>query len=380
MTEQPTSSMKIKSYFASSVEQAIQEARQELGNDAMLITSRRSSPEARDLGAYEVVFGLNAPSARPRPAAAARPADLSSELQNLRTQLQEIKSALQGSRGAETPSSEAEELFEELVLNDLARNIAQETVSAAVRLRDQLSAGQPQPHPLRAYAAELISKKLRFAPPFRAASSPKPESEAAPVVVFAGPAGAGKTTTLIKIAIREFLAQRHPVRILSLDPCRVAAHEKLRSFAAIIGVGFTALNSVQEFLGVAEESRNKSVVLVDTPGYSPSELDGVAEIASCFARLPNKQVHLVLPASMKRADLSRSVRNYAPFQPDYLLFTKLDETESQGAILSTALEADKPLSFFANGQNIPEDIEPAHARILLASVFRPDLAEAVSAA
>src|ERR1700722_18606992 len=98
MNEQPTSSMKIKSYFASSVEQAIQEARQELGTDAMLITSRRSSPETRSLGAYEVVFGLNAASnlsgARQRPSApsADLSKDLSGELQHLRAQLQEIKS------------------------------------------------------------------------------------------------------------------------------------------------------------------------------------------------------------------------------------------------------------------------------------------------
>src|ERR1700722_16285288 len=106
MTEQASSSMKIKSYFASSVEQAIQEARQELGNDAMLITSRRSSPETRSLGAYEVVFGLNAPTARPRPMAQA--ADLSGELQHLRAQLQEIKSSLQGARPPESQSSETE--------------------------------------------------------------------------------------------------------------------------------------------------------------------------------------------------------------------------------------------------------------------------------
>ncbi len=104
--EQPSSSMKIKSYFASSVEQAIQEARLELGTDAMLITSRRSSPETRSLGAYEVVFGLNAapntPGARPRSAvqAADLSKDLSGELQNLRAQLQEIKSTLQGARAA----------------------------------------------------------------------------------------------------------------------------------------------------------------------------------------------------------------------------------------------------------------------------------------
>ena len=381
-------SMKIKSYFADSVEQAIQEARRELGTEAMLITSRRSSPETRGLGAYEVVFGLNAgsnaPTARPRPSVPA--ADLSGELQNLRAQLQEFKSTLQGARPSESSSSEAEQLFEELVANDLAGHIAKETISAALRLRDQLSretlAGDRAASPLalRAYAAELISKQLRFAP---ACLQPPPNQtapDAGRVVVFAGPAGAGKTTTLIKIAIRECLAHRQPVRILSLDPYRVAAHEKLRSFAAIVGVGFTAINSVQEFQAAAEESRNKGIVLVDTPGYSPAELDGLDEIAGCFEGLANKQVHLLLPASMKRVDLSRCIRAYSPFQPDFLLFTKLDETESQGAILSAALEADKPLSFFTSGQNIPEDIEPAQARPLLDAVFRPEAAGAVSAA
>jgi flagellar biosynthesis protein FlhF len=377
--EQPSSSMKIKSYFASSVEQAVQEARQELGTDAMLITSRRSSPETRSLGAYEVVFGLTAPTARKRPSVPA--ADLSGELQHLRAQLQEIKSTLQGARASESGSSEAEDLFEELVSNDLARNIAQEIVSTAVRLREQLTRDQPAPPlALRAYAAELISKKLRFAGPFQKPSSQQSSSDAAQVVVFAGPAGAGKTTTLIKIAIRECLAQRQSVRILSVDPYRVGAHEKLRSFAAIIGVGFTAINSVQELSAATEEARGKSAVLVDTPGYSPADMDGAKEIASCLDRVPNKQTHLVLPASMKRSDMTRSIQDYAVFQPDYLLFTKLDETGSHGAILSAALEAGKPLSYFANGQNIPEDIEPAQARVLLSSLFRPEVAEAVTAA
>jgi flagellar biosynthesis protein FlhF len=376
--EQPNSSMKIKSYFASSVEQAIQEARQELGTDAMLITSRRSSPETRSLGAYEVVFGLNnTATARPRPAIPS--ADLSNELQNLRAQLQDIKTTLQGTRPS-SQSAEAEELFEELVSNDLARDIAQETVSTAVRVREQLSREQPNPPlPLRAYAEEAISTKLRFAAPWQPSSN-KTAPDAAPVAIFAGPAGAGKTTTLIKIAIREYLAHRRPVRILSMDPYRVAAHEKLRSYAALIGVGFTAIDSVPEFLGVAEESRSKSAVLVDTPGYGPAELDGSKEIAACLQRLANKQIHLVLPASMKREDLARRIREYAAFQPDYLLFTKLDETEPYRALLSAALEADRPLSFLANGQNIPEDIEPAQAGVLLASLFRKTLAEAVTAA
>jgi flagellar biosynthesis GTPase FlhF len=167
-----SSSMRIKSYFANSVEQAIQEARQELGTDAMLIMSRRSSPETRSLGAYEVVFGLNAPSSQTR--AVAPPADLSGELQHLRNQLQEIKSTLQGGRPSEFPSSESEEIFEELVTADLAPNIAREISAAASRLREQISRDQPAAAlPLRAYATELLSKKLRFAPPFQKPLSQK---------------------------------------------------------------------------------------------------------------------------------------------------------------------------------------------------------------
>src|SRR5579863_7234139 len=316
MTEQASSSMKIKSYFADSVEQAIQEARQELGAEAMLITSRRSTPEARSLGAYEVVFGLTAASnsssnsggARPRAMApgADLSKDLSGELQNLRAQLQEIKSTLQGGRGSDSAASETDELIDELISADLARNAAHEIVSSAARLRDQLSrqplAGdRPSPNiSLRSYATELVSNKLQFAPPF-----PKASNDAAQVVAYAGPPGAGKTTTLIKIAVRECLAERQPVRILSVDPHRVAAHEKLRSFAAIIGVGFTAINSVPEFLAALEESRNGSVVLVDTPGYSANDMDGATEIAACLSRIANKQIHLVLPASMKYADMMR---------------------------------------------------------------------------
>src|SRR5690349_16387321 len=48
--------MKIKSYYSRTVEGAMAAARQELGPDAMLVNTRKASPEARHLGDYEVVF------------------------------------------------------------------------------------------------------------------------------------------------------------------------------------------------------------------------------------------------------------------------------------------------------------------------------------
>jgi flagellar biosynthesis protein FlhF len=370
MTEEPAGSMRIKSFFAASVEQAIQEARKELGPDAMLITSRRSSPEARHMGAYEVVFGLQSASAQRTARSSAPPvnADLSSELQHLRAQLQDIKSSLQGPRSSDSATSDADEVIAQLIAFDLSRTVASDIVSAAAILRDQ----SRESSSLESYTAKVAAQRLRIAG--------SPQMEPGKVIVFAGPAGAGKTTTLIKTAIREGLANRLPLRIISADPYRVAAHEKLRSFAGIIGVGFAAVNSVQELTGAIEEARVKNIVLVDTPGFSPADLGQAKEIAGSLERTANKLVHLVLPASMKRESMTRCVREFSAFTPNYLLFTKLDETDTLGALLSTALEADLPLSFFSGGQNIPEDLEPANPAALIASVFRRETAEAVTAA
>jgi flagellar biosynthesis protein FlhF len=378
--EQDSGSMKIKSYFSNSVEKAIQEARQEMGAEAMLLTTRRSSPETRRLGAYEVVFGLPAQAQNVTPPSSAPSVDLSVELQSLQSQLEEVKSALQlgGARPQVSAVSLPEELGRELVDSglelDFARTIAEEAV-AAWRQLPQTPKSIRGGTLLRQLAIESISKRLRFAPDFT-----QQQVETGRVVVFVGPPGAGKTTTLAKFAVQYCLATQHSVRIISVDPHRVASHEKLRALSTVIGIGFTPASSMSEFREALEEFRGKNVILIDTPGYAIRDFDGASDIAGCLARASHKHIHLVLPASMKRADLSRYVRQYEVFQPDYLLFSKLDETESCGAALSTALEFGKPLSFLTDGQSIPEDLEPANSGALTAYLSMQEPAEAISAA
>lgn len=200
------------------------------------------------------------------------------------------------------------------------------------------------------------------------------------MVVFCGPPGAGKTASLAKIAVQEFLGRRMSVRVISVDPYRAGAHEKLRALAAIIGLGFTAANTIREFIEAVDEFQSKDVLLVDTPGYSVPEFDAAREMAAALAQMKAKETHLVLPASMKREELVRCSEFYREFAPNYLLFTKMDETESHGGVIAAALEANKPLSFFGTGQSIPEDIELSNAETLLASLFRAERAEATSAA
>jgi flagellar biosynthesis protein FlhF len=286
----------------------------------------------------------------------------------LRDQLDGIKRLLQnGGASANTYGQpEVEQLYQEL-------ESAGMDAATARRITDEASADWLNLTPaqrssnsaaLQDLAAENIRKKLRSAPDFAPVAQ---DSKRA--VIFIGPPGAGKTTVLTKIAIRECLGRRLSMRIISVDPYRVAAHEKLRSFAKIMGVGFTAASTMREFIEAIDEFRTKDILLIDTPGYGSKDLEGLHELAAFFSQMSPKEIHLVLPVSMSREGLAWCVKQYEEFQPDYLLFTKLDETRSRGSSICAALDADKPLSFFTAGQSIPEDIEPANPDDLLATLF-----------
>ena len=62
-----SSNLYVKSFFAASIPAAMEQARRELGADALLLNSREAPPEARHLGEYEVVFGTCRKSRQPLP-------------------------------------------------------------------------------------------------------------------------------------------------------------------------------------------------------------------------------------------------------------------------------------------------------------------------
>src|ERR1700733_12775464 len=67
-----SSAMKLKSYFSGTVEAAMELARKELGEEALLVNARPATPETRYLGAYEVVFGMTSPEINVRSTQASR--------------------------------------------------------------------------------------------------------------------------------------------------------------------------------------------------------------------------------------------------------------------------------------------------------------------
>jgi len=352
--------MKLKSYFADSIEQAIGLARREMGPDAMLVHSKRTASEAQHLGAYEVVCAADAvvpaersPSQPPRSPSGSSVEKLVHEVSDLRHQMERLAHSLArcGPGMAALASDPAlSQVFASLTEAELDPDLSYELVSglsspfAPAELRDRL--------------AGLIRVDAEFA---RSGSVRS-------IAAFVGPPGAGKTSALVKLAVQRGIAMRRRTVMLSLDTCRVGAAEELQSYAAILGVACQVLESPSALPQALADHSQAGLILIDTPGLSSAEMD--EGLARAIAELPDVDTHLVLPASMRSRDLRRAAARYSTFNPGKLLFTRLDETETFGPIFNQSARMAIPVSFLSSGQRIPEDIEPASTDRLLGLLLK----------
>jgi flagellar biosynthesis protein FlhF len=353
----------VKSFFAESVQAAMEHARVELGTEALLLNSREAPPEARHLGDYEVVFAAGSePPAAPAPVHAG-------EVEALKRQVEEIREML----GRMTPSAAAprnagEAVGQALIDSGVEPALAREIENAArqraarrlvPRIGFPAPAGGLDAQNLLAEAAEEISAGFEVAP------------EIGRVTALIGPPGCGKTTTLVKLAITQGLARGRAVRLISTDTQRIGGAEQLQTYAAILGAPFQAVESTAALAQAIESAPASALVLIDTAGYSAAMLEDLGgDLAAFLSRRQDIDTHLVLTASMRLEDLYRTAALYDDFHPAKLLFTRVDETSSLAAVFCVATRRNKPVSFLAAGQSVPEDLEPATKEKIVESLAR----------
>jgi flagellar biosynthesis protein FlhF len=387
--------MRMKSYFAPTVEVAMDQARREMGPEALLVNSRKAPPEARAMGEYEVVFAVLAEGADdhskndPEPYTRARseaPQEdpVVRELIRLRRQVEEMGTALSGlnanaSFGA-VAAPEFGEIFSRLIEHGFSGDLAKKIVRQAHGRLDADPASwsrrklpfdiQAIERAVRTELEAVISVDSNLG-----ALDGKPR-----VLALVGPPGCGKTTTLVKLAVQYGLAFSRPVRLISADAHRVGASEQLRTYAGIVAAGFDAVETTRSLQQTIEAHQEAGLILIDTPGYAAGEMEDASELAAFLTRSPGVETHLVASASMRPADLSRTVDRFQIFPAVKLIFTHLDETLFFGTMISESARGEKPISFLAAGQQIPEDLEPATPARLLDLIFEEPAARALSAA
>jgi flagellar biosynthesis protein FlhF len=194
------------------------------------------------------------------------------------------------------------------------------------------------------------------------------------LIAAVGPTGAGKTTTLAKLAARARLDLGRSVGVISLDTFRVGAVEQWQRYARLIGMPFFAARDADDFAR-ALASMDTDILLVDTEGQVAGDGAPLQRLGASLEHATgwDKNVMLVVPAWLRGADVDRLVRSYPDPRPTAVVATKLDEATRIGGVLHACLPGSTPLAYVCDGPRVPEDISTPDVESVAARIFPREL-------
>ncbi len=204
--------------------------------------------------------------------------------------------------------------------------------------------------------AETLAALLRVEPNFPVKQTRRPHT-----VVLVGPTGAGKTTTVAKLASRWGMENGLKVGIITTDTYRVAAVDQIKEYATLLGVELKVVFNAAEARRAAQSFADRDVILVDTGGRNHYDQESLKELRSILEAMGPFTVMLALPATWNSSQTPDVIRNYGVLRPDYLVMTKVDETKNYDLLTVARCESTCPVAFITNGQRVPQDIEAANS-------------------
>ncbi|MFH1570969.1 MAG: hypothetical protein ABIL09_23445 [Gemmatimonadota bacterium] len=424
--------MRIRKFVASSMPLALQQVRETLGEDAVILNTRKLSGRGRlEPGQVEVTAGCEEEvpamaaatgiEARPGSVGAPRPVplysrlynqgrggdarvralDLASVVPNLRPAVQQPapeKPALPPERPAlsEPPAQPAlgaplqqlkeaiarmERLATGLALppaldelaGDLRRaGVAEELVRQCLQAVFQELDGSAlaKVAVVRRRAAEYLAGRL---PPRRDIRIGKGRR----TVAFVGLSGSGKTTAMAKIAagfaakLRRRGESREVILIVSTDTRRVGGLDQVRSLAELVGVPFEVAYEEAEMVAALERHPAARLVLIDTAGCGLREAGERERQQRLLEVAETDEVHIVVDGLTSLENTVDIVQAHPAAPERRLLFTKMDEATRPGSVLSAAVRVDVPVSYLTDGPALPGGLRPGDLRALVDEVVSP---------
>ena len=192
------------------------------------------------------------------------------------------------------------------------------------------------------------------------------------IVVLVGATGVGKTTTIAKMAAYEKMRLKRKVAFISIDDFKIGGADQMQNYARILEVPF--LKSRKD-VGLEDqiELLDADTIYIDTFGIAPKDTEKMKLLKSTLAfRNPELasrvELHLVVPVGIPQRDVKQFLASFEILAPEFLLFTKWDETENWGGMLSTILESRKPVSLVTYGQSVPDDMSVFSSRKFISTV------------
>ncbi len=280
---------------------------------------------------------------------------LSDQISALREELQHIKGSLQHNEDIDKYPDEFMALAGRLQNLGISSSLIQDLVAELIincptDKRDMKN--------LLLKLEDVLSKKI----PCKTFSL---QDSKAKVLLFIGPTGVGKSTTIAKLAAGEVLGNHKDVAIVSTDAYRMGAIEQMDLFSKAAEIDFEAIFDIQDIDKVLARFSSKDLILVDTAGRAKNHFQHMEELQALKNVLLPDEVHLVVSANTRDRDLEEIFHRFQNVGITQIAITKVDETLEPGGMLNLPIKKGVPLSYLCNGQKIPDDLHLAEGSRLV---------------
>jgi flagellar biosynthesis protein FlhF len=359
--------MRIRKFTASNYSIALQQVKQELGADALILGTRSIKPPTLTAGKKEATrveitaaVEYASPVVEPEVEISiekeshALPEKEDADLKSL------IFSLLSKTDRAQSMGLQPHQFdtFSRMVESGLDEKLASKILQKALEQNSDQAVGKD---PLK--VINLMKKVLPCKGEIDlSAYGPK-------IVAFVGPTGVGKTTTVAKIAAEYALRRDKKVVMISLDTYRMGAVDQLRIYGDIMEVPVEVAGGKDELRHIVSRHSDKDLILIDTTGRSHQDKNYSRQLKEVFEAVGGVETHLVLSVTAQEKLFSATYNQFSSMGLDRVLFTKLDEGLNFGSLFNFTVRNRLPISYFTSGQQVPEDLEVAKPERVISLIF-----------
>lgn len=186
------------------------------------------------------------------------------------------------------------------------------------------------------------------------------------IFALVGQTGSGKTTTIGKMAARYVLKYGpESVALITTDRYRIAAHEQLMVFGRILNIPVRIVDEHHSLDDVIDSLQDKKLVLIDTAGLNHQDPDWAEQLHEIRDSKHDIQSYLVLAAITQTQIMKSTYHYYKMVGLAGCLVTKLDEAVSLGEVISFLYLSGLSVAYVTDGQKIPDDIHLAKAHSII---------------
>lgn len=339
--------MQIHKYKAKTISEAISLVKNDLGADAMILSSRKlkESTDSHNFEISAIASGTDIVTS-----SSGYYEDMKTELMNIKEMIY-ILNHSEGIADKLITKPDALSIYAKLLKNGINENYSKMFLAKAGALNNGT-----QQNNLKSVKTEIIKTMMEYIgiyKPFETINNKQT------ITAMIGTTGVGKTTTIAKLAAQLTLKSKKKVGLISIDSYRIGAMEQLKTYANILGIPYFPAFNRKDLETAIGKLKHMDAIIIDTAGQSQYDRKRIEELKNIMTDDLKIQSHLLLNIATSEDEMNKTAINFSLLDFKGYIFTKLDESEKYGSIINQLMKKQLPISYLTTGQNVPDDIEAA---------------------